>query len=773
MRPGRAPGLPLGVAFLFGHDFFMGGGERSTAELIRSLDPELVRPLALLPGPGELYDHFRAAGVDAELAALPGLRAPWSAAPWRAVGALARLLRRRGVAVVHAGTPRAALYAGLAGRLAGVPAIWHVRSALPDLPWYDALLARLASRVLCVSTAVREARVRPLGAWALARAAVIHNAVDTGLLRPDPQGRAALRAELGVGPGEVLFGLVGNLVAGKGQDVCLAALGRAVRAAPELPLRLLLAGREGVEPRFAARVRALADAPELAGRVLFRPFHPEVRALYSALDALVLPTHSEGFSRALIEAMSMGLPVIASDLPAVREAVPGPEHALLAPPGDDAALAAHLLTLGRDAGLRARLGAACRARAEACFGLEAHARAVEGEYFHLLARRRGGVRRAAKAAWLTGRGLLLRAAPRGRRPLGPGPVLLLAPPRLGDAALALEVPALLAGVGRRVEVLGRGAALAVLALSPHVAAVHEHGPGGAGLLRAARGLRGAGFGAVLDLNLDWRLATPLAARAVGAPCVGYDVAGRAPLYDLALPGPDDEPIGDVYARLARTLAGQQAPAPGGPLLAVPGAAREAVTRRLAAAGIGPGEPLVVLHPGATHSTQRWGAAAFAALAAGLAARGAARVILTGGPGDAALVAAVLRGVHEAGSPSPAPPSVLAAVDLALPELAALLAWAAVFVGNNSGPLHLAAALGRPTVSVMGPTVAARWTPRGPGHAVLRAPGLGCLGCARAACPLVRPPGRALCMERVAPQAVQDATLAALAAARGGEGGHGA
>lgn len=762
MSLGRAPGPPLRVAFLFGHDFFMGGGERSTAELIRSLDPGLVRPLALLPGPGELYDHFRAAGVDAALAALPGLRAPWSAAPWRAVGTLARLLRRRGVAVVHAGTPRAALYAGLAGRLAGVPAVWHVRSALPDLPWYDALLARLASRIICVSTAVREARVRPLGAWALERASVIHNAVDTGLLRPDPRGRAALRAELGVGPGEVLFGLVGNLLAGKGQDVCLAALGRAVRAAPELPLRLLLAGREGAEPQFAARVHALADAPELAGRVLFRPFDPEVRALYSALDALVLPTRSEGFSRALIEAMSMGLPVIASDLPAVREAVPGPEHALLAPAGDDAALAEHLLTLGRDATLRARLGAANRARAEAVFDLGGHARAVQDEYFRLLAGRGRTLRRAAKGAWLGARGLLVRAAPRTRRPLGPGPVLLLAPPRLGDAALALEVPALLADAGRRVEVLGRGPALDVLALSPHVAAVHGCGPGPGGLLRAARGLRGSGFGAVLDLDLDWRLWSALAARATSAPCAGCAVAGRAPLYDLALPGPGEEPIGAVYARLARALAGD-APQPGGPLLAVPGAAQEAVARRLAAAGIGPGEPLVVLHPGATHPTQRWGEGAFAALAAALARQGAARVALAGGPGDAALVAGVLRAMALAGDPPPA----LAATDLALPGLAALLARATVFAGNNSGPLHLAAALGRPTVSTLGPTVAARWTPQGPGHTVLRARGLGCLGCALAACPL----GRAACMERIAPQAMLEAVLAALAWARTTEGGH--
>lgn len=764
MSAASASGLPLRVAYLFGHDHFMGGGERSTAELIRFLDPELVRPLALVPGPGELREHFAAAGVDTALATLPTLRAPLSPGPWRAVGALARLLRRQGVAVIHAGTPRAALYAGLAGRLAGVPVVWHVRESLRDLPWYDALLAGLASRLVCVSAAVREARVRPLGAWAAARAAVVHNGVDTGALRPDPQARAALRARLGLGPDEVLFGLVGNVIARKGHDVCLEALALALEVAPGLPVRLLLAGRQEPEPQFAARVRILAAAPELVGRVLVMPFMADVRALYSALDALVLPTRSEGFSRALIEAMSMGLPVVASDLPEVREAVPGPEHALLAPPGDVRALAGHLLALGRDAALRARLGAAGRARAEAHFGLEAHARAVEAEYFQLLAGRGRTLRRAAKGVWLGARGLLVRAAPRMRRPLGPGPVLLLAPPRLGDAALALGIPALLAGAGRRVEVLGRGPALDVLALSPHVARVHGCGPGPGGLLRAARGLRGAGFGAVLDLDLDWRLWSALAARASGAPCAGCAVAGRAPLYDLALPGPGDEPIGTVYARLARTLAGD-APQSGGPLLAVPGAAQEAVARRLAAAGLGPGVPLVVLHPGATHPTQRWGEGAFAALAGALARRGAARVALAGGPGDAALVAGVLRAMTLAGDPPPA----LVATDLALPELAALLARATVFAGNNSGPLHLAAALGRPTVSTMGPTVAARWTPQGPGHTVLCARGLGCLGCTLAACPL----GRVACMERIAPQAMLETVLTALARARTTEGGHGA
>jgi len=761
----------LRVAFLFNHDYFLGGGERSTAELIRSLDREALTPVVLLPGPGELHDHFSAAGIAVHEVPLPTLRAWATGEPFKALWNLQRLLRTEAVDVLHTGSTRACLYGGLAGRLAGIPVIWHVRESLRDLYWYDRLLAGLATRLVCVSAGVRDQRFERHGAGQRAKALVVHNAVDTKRLMRDAEAGTVFRSSLGVGPDEVLLGLVGNVIERKGHDVCTKALALALRNDPALSVRLLCIGREDLEAEFAAMVRNLVLTEDLTGRVLFEPFTRNVVGLYSALDVLVLPTRSEGFSRALIEAMSMGLPVVASDLAEIREAVPDAGHALLSPYGEIQPLADNLILLAQDGELRERMGAANRARAVAEFDLAAHARTVENEYFQVLAAHGGTLRRAAKRTWLASRGVALTLVPRSQatRPETLRRVLLLAPPRLGDTALALAVPRQLKELlpGVRIDVLCGRYAAALVRMSPHVDEVVEHPPGRLGLLRTAHALRGSGYDALLDLNLDWRLGTPLAARLIGGFSAGYDVAGRSPLYNLPLPGPDEAlHVAEAYTALVSACcwnpahknsdtydkASSEEASGGGPvapLLEVPPQSAAALAARFQAAGIGADEPVVVVHPGATHPSQHWGTKRFAALADGVAKAGRVRVVLVGGPGDAGLLGEVV------GSMSAAP--ALVAMGLEVGELAALLVRASVFAGNNSGPLHLAAALGRPTVSTMGPTLHGRWTPRGVGHAVLRASELGCIGCNLAHCPLGQPE----CMRRIGVDAMLEAVRKAL------------
>lgn len=376
-------GRPLRVAYLFNHEFFLGGGERSTAELIRALDRAAVEPLVLLPGPGELRAHFEAAGVAVAEVPLPALRRLPSGAPLRALRDLAATLRERRVDVLHTGSTRGCLYGGLAGRLAGVPVIWHVRESLRDPYWYDRLLAALSARLVCVSGAVRERRFGRFGAGVLERAVVVRNAVDTDRMRRDPDAGAEYRRSLGLEPGALVFGLVGNVIERKGHDVCVAALAGLLGADPACPVRLLFAGRDDLEPEYARRVRGLVRAAGLGERVVFAPFTENLAGLYSALDALVLPSRSEGFSRVLIEGMSMGLPVAASDLAEIREAVPDERHGLLSPYGDSEALGANLARLAADAALREAMGHANRERAGAEFGLAAHAARVGALYAEL------------------------------------------------------------------------------------------------------------------------------------------------------------------------------------------------------------------------------------------------------------------------------------------------------------------------------------------------------------------------------------------------------
>jgi len=147
-----------------------------------------------------------------------------------------------------------------------------------------------------------------------------------------------------------------------------------------------------------------------------------------------------------------------------------------------------------------------------------------------------------------------------------------------------------------------------------------------------------------------------------------------------------------------------------PRLPISAAARAAAQEVLRLAGLPAEAPLVLLCPGsAVAPTKRWPAERYARLSDALAARGFARAIAIG-PNERALGESVAK---TAGTPIP----VLGA-DLGPAELAALLSCATVAVTNDSGPMHLAAAVGIPVVALFGPTDPGRTSPSGARHRVL-------------------------------------------------------
>lgn len=152
------------------------------------------------------------------------------------------------------------------------------------------------------------------------------------------------------------------------------------------------------------------------------------------------------------------------------------------------------------------------------------------------------------------------------------------------------------------------------------------------------------------------------------------------------------------------------------------------------------DPYVVVHPGASVPARAWSAPRCAALVQILTGRGW-QVVVTGGPSEARLTAAVAgdRGVDMGG-----------ATDLA--GLARVVAGAEVIVTGNTGPAHLAAAVGTPVVSLYAPTVpAVRWRPWMVPHVLLGRQDIGCAGCRARLCPVAGHP----CIDAVEPETVAD------------------
>ena len=354
-----------------------GGAETVFVQVAAGMAARRWGTVAAVPGPGWPHDALRARRIEPlSLRARGGFDAAHAAR-------LALLLRRRRVDLVHAHLLGAGVYATLAGVLAGVPVVTTLHGAA-DVPPDERhrrlklrLLGRRANRVVFVSAPLRD---RLMDGWPLhpARTAVVHNGIDAAAFRPGRDD--SLRRELGIAPGALLLGAVGNLRPDKDYPVLLHA---AARLREHLPgVRLVVAGEGG--NALEAELRALATRLGLGDTVVFAGFRADPERVLRALDLFVLSSRSEGFSLSTVQAMACGLPVVATRSGGPEEIVADGRTGILVAPGSPDALADAVLRLARDPEARARLGRAAREEALARFTLERMVRGYEAVYAECL-----------------------------------------------------------------------------------------------------------------------------------------------------------------------------------------------------------------------------------------------------------------------------------------------------------------------------------------------------------------------------------------------------
>jgi glycosyltransferase involved in cell wall biosynthesis len=186
-------------------------------------------------------------------------------------------------------------------------------------------------------------------------------------LRAPDSARAALRAEFGFGPADVVFTCIARFAAQKAHDVLLRAFDRARRTDPSIKLLLV-----GDDPFGDWRRKAEAHARELdlGPSCVFAGIRRDVPRILAATDAFVMCSLWEGLGLVFLEAMATELPVVATRVSAVPEVVVDGATGLLVPPSDDAQLAECLVRLARDPELRRRFGCAGAQRVREHFGLE-------------------------------------------------------------------------------------------------------------------------------------------------------------------------------------------------------------------------------------------------------------------------------------------------------------------------------------------------------------------------------------------------------------------
>lgn len=328
--------------------------------------------------------------------------------------------------------------------------------------------------------------------------------------------------------------------------------------------------------------------------------------------------------------------------------------------------------------------------------------------------------------------------------------IVRAPNHLGDVIMAL--PAIRASGGADV--------LALRWLTPILQMVREAEPDGAGvreilplergtsgLLRAARRLRARRYdlGLVLPPSLSSALIFALGGvrRRRGFPTDARRLLLTDPL----------EPLGAGAHRATgfMAVAGARTADPPTPVLGIPERTRERWSA-LAASSDG---PLIGISPGSNAPSRRWPPERYAEMVRRLSRRGL-RVVVFGGPGEEDLVRFVSGGLatEVAGRPD-------------LPLLAAGLADCTLALTNDSGPMHVAAAVGTSVVALIGPSDPRLTGPLGEGHLPVLADELGCMPCGRNECPRSGPGSRLAdaeneCMRLISVARVEAAVLGQLA-----------
>jgi glycosyltransferase involved in cell wall biosynthesis len=307
----------------------------------------------------------------------------------RAMASFASFLRDKEIQVVHSHGFRSSVLASPVAYWAGVPAVVetpHIREHWRHGWKANFAIDRFVGRSVGAYIAVSDANRRYLIQKKRLPAEKIHlirNGCEIEKFDPGYPPQLALKRQLGFADSDPVLLLVGRLEPQKGHSVLFAALKDVLRDLPRA--RLVCVGDGALRPALEAEIQRL----ELAASVRFVGYQSNVQDWLSFADVCVLPSFFEGLPLVAIECLAAGRAMVATAVDGTPEVVIHEKTGLTVLAGDASGLAAAIVRLLRDPGLRARLGAAGRSRVETHFNLSRQICETESLYCKLWERRTG------------------------------------------------------------------------------------------------------------------------------------------------------------------------------------------------------------------------------------------------------------------------------------------------------------------------------------------------------------------------------------------------
>ena len=352
--------------------FDKGGSAENTFLTVMGLDKQkydvlLVKGMSVESAMGE--EERKAVGHSLSRAERAGVRI--STVPdlvrdirpvkdWRAFWALLNIFRRERPHIVHTHTSKAGFLGRWAARLSKVPLIVHTPHGHVFWGYFNrptslfyALLERWTARITDRIVVLTEQEKKDHLSFCIApedKFEVVHSGVGLDNFRSVCRDPIQTKEDLGIPSRAAVIGTVGRLTPIKGHRFLIDAA-RGVLAEHPDTVFILIGDGESAEA-----LRSLATRLGVSGNIRFLGWRPDVAEIISVVDIFVFPSLNEGMGRAVVEAMALGKPVVASRVGGIIDIVRDGENGLLVPPADSDELAAAIKSLLSDPAERERLG---------------------------------------------------------------------------------------------------------------------------------------------------------------------------------------------------------------------------------------------------------------------------------------------------------------------------------------------------------------------------------------------------------------------------------
>jgi glycosyltransferase involved in cell wall biosynthesis len=364
-----------------GHVF--GGGKQAFYNLISRLDSRLYSPVVATAPTGRYAEMLRAKGV--RLIPLPMSNRFDMRIPYR----LARAVREHTVTILHShGGGRADFFVYLASKLVNIPVKITTVANLVE-GWFDVnplqlylykKIHRKAEKVfnhfICVSEYLADNLIHQ-HELKKNKISTIYNGIDLDYFNAALEFPRKRNEFLQEGEG-ILIGAIGRLVAEKGLDYLLECMPEVLKRFTQV--KLLLVGDGPSRIRLERRVLSLG----LKDNIIFTGFRNDIREILSCIDILILPSLLEGFPMIILEAMAMAKPIVASDIPGIREQIINGKNGILVPIKDSNALAAGIISILSNKKVAENIGLAARKTVDEKFSIERMVAETESLYSSLL-----------------------------------------------------------------------------------------------------------------------------------------------------------------------------------------------------------------------------------------------------------------------------------------------------------------------------------------------------------------------------------------------------